>query len=93
MPEPESPRECVLDVPLMSRSSESGLFGKCDRQLTVYVSDATEAELKLESDNARVPFAEFLRWIFEQHVWGSAEVSARLNQRRLPMGIRRITGD
>lgn len=74
-----------------SRSGESGLFGKCDKPLTINVSEPTAKHLQAEATTNGVPLGELLRAVVEAHVWGSAEVMARMSQKRAPVGIRRIT--
>jgi hypothetical protein len=76
-----------------SRNGESGLFGKCDQPLTVNVSEATRDQLQAGATHAGVPLSEYIRAILEAHVWGTAEVMARSLQKRMPAGIRRITGE
>lgn len=76
-----------------SRGTESGLFGKCDVPLTVNLSDLTREQLQAAATLAGVPLSEYIRAVLEAHVWGTAEVMARSSQRRMPVGIRRITGD
>lgn len=75
----------------LSRSGDSGLFGKCDKPLTVNLSDATVQHMQAQATLAGVPLGEFHRAVIEGFVWGSAEVMARASQKRQPIGIRRIT--
>lgn len=81
------------DSPQLSRSGETALFGKCDKPTTVYLSEETERHARATASLADVSLSEFLRILVEEKVWGTAEVMARMCQKRMPVGIRRTTAE
>lgn len=68
----------------LSRSGESGLFGKADIAKTINLSEATDLKLSRIAASFGVPVGEYVRSLIDAHVWGVSEVLNRSCTKSVP---------
>jgi hypothetical protein len=69
------------DQPLASRSTRSDPFGKADEEIKVRVPAAIKAMLLKRAYAQDMPLSEYVRHLFEIHLFGADEIQARLSAR------------